>query len=1127
MHIQEIISVKEIQHIIQLGNESDLSEVMESFVWTDDIKLQLQSFAKKIGEGKGGGVFLKGHYGTGKSHLLSYLAASASNWKCLEAYTDKAKGHFSVALSLIHWQAKDSLESIVSSALLKNPDPTKNRLETFKDNHESLNQQGYQGYIILFDELSEFLKSKKNPAELAEDLRYLQFLSEFGRDHSSWVVGAIQENIEGIGSASRETSLKLKDRFHIRWDLGALHIEQMLAGRLIIQKEGASEQIQNLFLNFQKKWPEAFQNLASFCNIYPLHPGCLDYLLGLGPLFSEHRGALRFVQQILLGDWLPNKEAHLLSDTSSLISADLLFDYFSKRFNENLELREYYNKAYTHLIARIHEILKGDDIIIAEKVVKIILLSSIDPRKEGVKIDEIGALLLFEVAGNSELGNDYIEERIVTPLLNRVNYLVMENGRLVINLKHQSFELLGRILEKRMLEARIEQHQVWERMMKLMDRRPLDLKHIWENPNCLGNINWLNTSRKISLGWGADSEATDIIILLPFDNVDSMQNDILYWQPRPLNAEEEQEILLAYSMMSLLEEKADTIVEEQAKGEASRRKKAELSQWRSICENIYREGKWLLAGKEVQLSSDCYNAASMEGLFEDGIYELLTLRHPLFRTVAPKLSFLNERILTDLIETIVMQGEMSEADLKKCRCLDAVLGVMKPMNLVVKFKNRYRYTWDSGLSPLVLLFDEILTSENGQLQKVKESLNQGDYGLPPSLIHFMIWSSVAGGYYQAKRDGDILPIGKISFQNVETIDSLLKVQSLSEKEFNILLSNPFFKDADHTYSGLSLQRQLWQYVEHRLRNIPQWSQIWEQLDFESLWSFAEPCYRKYRDVLIDFSTTLTHNPISAQDGLLYMCQNEERSILLDQALLWADSFARFHQRNQKDIEQYLLFIQDEFLDELPKSGEWLEMIEDRRNLLAESQSWSSHENPWTSIELWLTQVHEWQNAYCLAYTKAHQLYYSVMISEDEMNFRKSLANDGLTQYVGQDQQSCLRNLNLELSQKPFCRCSYSPSWQASQLPSSDYEPAFARFAQLSQDTTSLSRFKSAILDKDWLQAQALWREAAQAKPKVAPKRVSFKRLMQRWKGKKLTREQLFQDLEQYLGQDNQTFEFEE
>ena len=1115
MLIKDLIHLKNIRSIIQLGRQEDLNEVQHSFVVTEDIKLALDDFSQRLLRHEGGGIFLKGHYGTGKSHLLSWIQQEAPqgwpNWKSPSELSFPS--HHTLGLSLIQFPADQSLEHIVLSQLdLKTRG---HRGETYEGWLTELKLQGKAGWMIIFDELSEFLKSKASPSALAEDIRFLQFLSEFGKEHGCWVIGAIQEDLEGIGNADRETSLKLKDRFSIRWNLSSLHVEQMIPTRLIEKKEGASTYLDRYFLRCQELWPQTFTRHPSFLATYPLHPGTLGFLMNLGPLFSEHRGALRFTQDMLAGTWNPEKVGFLEHEVKELITPDLLFDYFLNRFNENLELKEYYHKAWLHLQARVLELLEPRDHELGLRAIKIIILATVDPKREGIQLDDLHGMLMLRIKGDYQLGRRYLEEQVFARLLARVNYLKEEHGRFLIDLRHQSMDMLDRIIDKRRQNLSIGSSSVWQSLFTLLDEPPLELKSLWDNPKSLGPVVYLNTLRTLKLAFGTEHPDADILIALPGSTPEKNKPQQLAWTPRAPSLKEEEQLLQAAAILELIRETPQTSTEQHARSEAIKRQKAEHGVWRTSLQQLFRDGRWHLGPLLIQGDMEWHASQRFENLLEGPVYELLTQRHPLFRSISPKLPYYNERCFAALIEGLVIPGELSESEMKTLHLEDALRGLALPLGIAQKVRQQYRFVWEPLQTPLVEAFCHALKTHS-TLKEALTELETGPWGLPLQTGYFLAWAAIASGHFQAYRQNEPLSTGKISLHNLETIDELKAIETLEPSQHTLLCQHPFFSSCDQSYSGLSLEKQLWTHTQKQTEPILRWLGSWDSFQCEDAWQFCKSSFVQHQNTLSEFQD-LIQLAKTAQDGLLSLLEHHDLFEQTPKALMWGKRFQTALKHHEEQLPYLWHQLHDEYFEQCPAVGTWLERQEDRKALIRDIQQWEDHENTFDLIEGWVAQARHWLQDYLDFYTEEHQKSQRTDTDASLEIFVSELLHHHPSFKTFQPTPACSRRLDIELKSKPYCRCGFVP-----QASSPDHEGGgvanelIQHCLQTFAGQSFYGQLQQALHEQNWNLATVILKTARHTEPPKRTRSFSLSQNLGKLKGKSLSRQQLLQAIDDIL-----------
>jgi hypothetical protein len=222
--LRDIIDIPDIKPVIELDDADTIPDsIVSSFVLTREVEEGLRVILARINARKGCGVFLKGNYGSGKSHFLSYLFLLLKEGRSplLDAFPEIAAGNINpVKISLVKYPASLLLQQIVLDSC-EYTGGGANRQEQFR---EIVNRPT----VILIDELSEFLRAKPAAPAFYEDIRFLQFLGEFSFHHPLWVIASLQEWIEETGHISSNIFNRIKDRYPVRVNLSSSHIEDII-----------------------------------------------------------------------------------------------------------------------------------------------------------------------------------------------------------------------------------------------------------------------------------------------------------------------------------------------------------------------------------------------------------------------------------------------------------------------------------------------------------------------------------------------------------------------------------------------------------------------------------------------------------------------------------------------------------------------------------------------------------------------------------------------------------------------------------------------------------------------------------------------------------------------------------
>ena len=125
----EVPPVQTVVHLADLTHPESRAALAESFVLTDEVRGHLKRLLSALQSGKGLGSFLRGHYGSGKSHFLAFFQLLLSGQVDLEALgTAEAelkplleglagRRYLIASVSLVGHSAHEPLEAIVTHAL--------------------------------------------------------------------------------------------------------------------------------------------------------------------------------------------------------------------------------------------------------------------------------------------------------------------------------------------------------------------------------------------------------------------------------------------------------------------------------------------------------------------------------------------------------------------------------------------------------------------------------------------------------------------------------------------------------------------------------------------------------------------------------------------------------------------------------------------------------------------------------------------------------------------------------------------------------------------------------------------------------------------------------------------------
>ncbi|MBW2000634.1 MAG: hypothetical protein JRJ29_22075, partial [Deltaproteobacteria bacterium] len=451
--IGDLVEVPEIKTVIQMQDLKDpllRKMIVDTFVLTSEVTSNLQAVLASLKGAEGRGIFLKGHFGSGKSHfltMLSLLLRDPGAWDTIisqEPSLANYKGELEkrrllvVGTSLVEHRSTEFLEDIILNATLeelgedvsREVDRTGSRSGIFSRLRTITGEKGFSGLVILIDELSEFLRSKPHARAYNEDIRYLQYLGEEAAAFPLWIVASLQEWIEETGEIHQDTFNKIKDRYRIRLNLGRAHIEELVSERLIRHKEGSDSRINEIFDQVKSFFPTFPVTRERFVRLYPVHPATCSLLDRLKPLFSEHRGVIDFIHYRLKGDRERNIPSMLGQPAHRLLRPEVIFDHFLDRIRERTETQIYVERVFEGCLETIDNVFPDQDQKeVARAAIKLLILFAISPVKYKYTVRHLAEMILFPITSlESQINYQFLHD-LLNQLTEEGLYLRVEKGK--------------------------------------------------------------------------------------------------------------------------------------------------------------------------------------------------------------------------------------------------------------------------------------------------------------------------------------------------------------------------------------------------------------------------------------------------------------------------------------------------------------------------------------------------------------------------------------------------------------------------------------------------------------------------------------------------------------------------
>ncbi len=454
--IRDLVTVTPRPTVVRLDDLRGQNRewIVQGYHLTPEVERFVAAVEAWLRQEHGGGAFLVGAYGSGKSHFLAYLSERI---EAGELGPDP--GPAVVPLSLVNHRASEPLEDIVAAAVGAGAG-TGDRRRAWG----ALAERYPHGLLLLVDELSEFLRSKPTPAAFNEDVRFLQFLGEWARDNRLWILAALQEEMEHTGRLESAVYRKIKDRYPLRLVLEPSHVEHLVADHLLQRGPGFDEAVDRLTGDLGRALPEGSIALDAVRRLYPIHPVTLELLEEVRDIFSQTRGAVDLVITRLLGDPARGIEPFLDRPWGELLTPDVIVDHFEDLFELQPELLPLAQRLLPHYRRTMEELFpKPARRRLAWRVLKLLILAHLSPRRDGLDAGQATAWLALAATTVAPERNLAIVEGVLSTLAAEGRHVVRRDGRYRLDLAGEGAQALDRLLPRELAELEgATEAAVWE-----------------------------------------------------------------------------------------------------------------------------------------------------------------------------------------------------------------------------------------------------------------------------------------------------------------------------------------------------------------------------------------------------------------------------------------------------------------------------------------------------------------------------------------------------------------------------------------------------------------------------------------------------------------------------------------
>ena len=315
MKYSELISFKPIESTIQLLETADkkvAQDMVQTYVMSDNMAESIKATVidqlqmEEVVDNKA--VMIVGNYGTGKSHLMSVIAAIATDAENLEFAQNKrfAKDMEIIAgkFEVLRLKADGLTMPLREVILAEIEDDFANRgidytvpdLNNVRDNARLIKEvmQAFQskypdkGYMIVIDELLSYLTSR-DERQIVLDLAFLQSMAEMCSKSRIRLICGVQEKVFDNPRFSfvSETLKKVGDRFTqiiITKEATAYVVSERILKKTPEQKAMIRQHLEK----FSGLYGGMSSKMEDFVDLFPIHPSYIDVFNKIYVIENRH-----------------------------------------------------------------------------------------------------------------------------------------------------------------------------------------------------------------------------------------------------------------------------------------------------------------------------------------------------------------------------------------------------------------------------------------------------------------------------------------------------------------------------------------------------------------------------------------------------------------------------------------------------------------------------------------------------------------------------------------------------------------------------------------------------------------------------------------------------------------------
>jgi len=696
---------------------------IDDYYVTADVERHIRALDAALDRPHGTGIFVIGPYGSGKSHLLAWLARRLS---------DRADPPRSVATSMLANPSTQRLEAVLGRAV---------GVEEAPDRRPGWTAAVEGGLVLLVDELSEFLRSKPDTRAFNEDVRFLQFLGELAITQPLVIVAAMQEQIEHTGELDIGLYRKIRDRYPVRLQLGPVHTREVRARGVLDKLPGYDEAIAPVARRLREALPDHPVDEGLLTAIYPIHPATLELLDEVRDRFSQTRGAVEFVVTQLRGDETRGVEPFLDAPWGSFVTPDRIVEHFYDVLRIQAEFLPLHEQLFPWWQSEGHRLFETPTLQgLAERVLRLLALVWLSPRREALTADEALAWLLLAASRTNPGRNRAIVDRVLETLASAGRYVRRDGDRFRLDFDDDSAARLERRLQRELEALAVDDETLFGALIERSGSLPDVPVDRWT----AREVTWHHHRRSVRV-WLGNGEpppvsGVGLVVRLPWGPAEAVPRVDTIVPKRVTASDDEREALV---LRRLRDEPWDARMRDRIE-----------RRLRAIEPRIQDRIRTAMSQAEHHDADGSKTPVPLTGAVEawlDGILvRILERTYPSFRSFAPTAAPVPKAGWLELARAAAsgrLTSPSSDTWLNVVR-----EGYLAPMKLLKRRHGGFVPTEDPGKHDLVRRLAPLLP-RHPEVKTVYEHLAQPVYGLVEDQVHALLIYLVFAGEIEIVKEG--------------------------------------------------------------------------------------------------------------------------------------------------------------------------------------------------------------------------------------------------------------------------------------------------------------------------------------------------------------------------------------